>query len=178
MVSLQLFGIKIEFHASYFLLLALLGLCGNWLLALVSTGFSFLHELAHGFVAKRLGYTPQKISAGLFGGILHLRENVISPKDQLLIHLAGPFFNVFMALIGFLIYRVFPFSWILELIISNLMLGFFNLMPFYPLDGGKLSNLYLAFLFGFRKAEQVSHFFSRLFSVFLLFVVFVCDVFV
>lgn len=167
MLHSNVFGIKTEFHFSYFLLVGVLCLFGHCLLAAASTGFSFLHELAHGAAAKKLGYTPEKISAGLFGGILHLRESVIKPKDQLLIHLAGPFFNVICAAVLFFIYIYEPQIWIMELITANIILGLFNLMPFYPLDGGKLVNLYLAFFFGFRRAEQISQFFSKLFALFL-----------
>ncbi|WP_330548589.1 site-2 protease family protein [Bacilliculturomica massiliensis] len=167
MISCRVSGIKTEFHLSYFLLVAVICIFGHCILAVASTGFSFLHELAHAAAAKKLGYTPEKISAGLFGGVLHLRESVIKPKDQLIIHLAGPLFNIVCATGLYSLSMFFPQPWIMELTMANLILGLFNLMPFYPLDGGKLMNLYLAFFFGFRRAEQVSKIFSRLFSLFL-----------
>ena len=167
MLCFKILGIRTEFHLSYFLLVGLLCISGHCLLAAAATGFSYLHEAAHGAAAKRLGYTPEKISAGLFGGILHLRESVIKPKDQLFIHLAGPFFNAMAAGLLFWLYQAHPRPWVMDLLVSNLILALFNLMPFYPLDGGKLVNLYLAFFLGFRRAELVSHFFSRLFSIFL-----------
>lgn len=167
MMTCEILGIRTEFHLSYFFLAAALILSGHSLLAASSMGFSFLHELAHAAAALMLGYTPQKISAGIFGGILHLRESVIRPRDQLIIHLAGPAFNVMAAALFFGVFLVLghdDLRWLLQLTTANLVLGLFNLMPFYPLDGGKLFNLYLAFFFGFARAERVSQFFSRLFS--------------
>lgn len=177
MLTCEILGIKTEFHLSYFLLAAVLSLSGHGLLAASSMGFSFLHELAHAAAAKKMGYTPQKISAGIFGGILHLREGVIRPKDQLIIHLAGPTFNAVCAALLLGTYRLLQLSalavsewqWIFMLSISNLVLAIFNLMPFYPLDGGKIVSLYLAFFLGFSKAEHISQFFSRLFSLSLFF---------
>lgn len=133
---------------------------------MISALFSFLHELAHRAAGKFLGYSPEKISMGLFGGVLHIREGFVRPLDELLIHLAGPFFNIVMAALFYCAFIFFPLPIWETVILSNLVLGLFNLMPFYPLDGGKIIGLYLAIFLGYGKSEKISRAFSLIFSLF------------
>jgi stage IV sporulation protein FB len=167
MFRFAILGTKIELHYSFFLLLCMIILSGNSEFGVASAVFSFLHEIAHKTTAKFLGYTPEKISMGLFGGILHIREGFVKPLDELLIHLAGPFFNIVTAALLYGVYAFFPVSWIEPVILANLVLGIFNLMPFYPLDGGKIIDLYLAIFLGYGRSQKISRFFSIIFSLFL-----------
>ncbi|WP_206459186.1 site-2 protease family protein [Anaerovorax sp. IOR16] len=167
MIQFYLRGIKTEVHYSFFLLIILVILTGNCLIAFSSAFFSLLHELAHGAVARAFGYHPQKISAGLFGGVLYLSETAIKPLHELWIHLAGPAFNILVAALLYAFSFFYWKNWVCELILCNIILGIFNLMPFYPLDGGKIIGLYLAYFFGYGKAERFSEIFSRIFSVLL-----------
>ena len=160
----NILGIKIELHYSFFLLLCLVVLSGNIVFAAASAIFSIFHELAHERVARLLGYTPEKISSGLFGGILHIREGFIKPLDELIIHLSGPFFNLVIAAILYGGYSYLPLSYIEPIILANIVLGIFNLMPFYPLDGGKIVGLYLAIFLGYGRSQKISRVFSLIFS--------------
>jgi Zn-dependent proteases len=167
MLHFNILNMKIELHITYFLLLCLVVLSGNEYFGAASVLFSFLHELVHKKIAEVFGYTPEKISLGLFGGVLHLREGFIQPQKELLIHLSGPLFNIVIATILYIPYVTFLLSWLEPVILANLVLGLFNLMPFYPLDGGKIIFLYLAFFLGYSRSEKISRFFSRFFSLFL-----------
>lgn len=167
MINFSVFGVKVELHYSFFLLLALVLLSGNVAFAAYSAIFSFLHELVHRKTALLFGYTPEKISFGLFGGVLHIREGFVQPQKELLIHLSGPFFNLAAATLLYVVYFHFSFPWLESVILANLVLGLFNLMPFYPLDGGKIIDLYLAFFLGYSRSEKISRFFSMIFSLFL-----------
>lgn len=166
-IRFLILGIRIEIHLSFLLLIAVFFFLGNGYLAVYSALFSMMHEITHGLVAKILGYTPDTITAGLFGGVLHLREGYLRTSDELFIHLSGPFFNIAMSMFFYIAYIYFPLIWIKEIIISNLILAIFNLMPFYPLDGGKIIGIYLTYFFGYRTTYQISKTFSFLFSVFL-----------
>lgn len=167
MLVFTVLGIKIELHYSFFLLLCLITLSGYSIFAVASALFSFFHELAHDRVARILGYTPEKISSGLFGGVLHIREGFIKPLDELIIHLSGPFFNLVVAALLYGGHTFFHYSWIEPVILANIVLGMFNLMPFYPLDGGKIIALYLAIFLGYSRSNKISRLFSYLFSIFL-----------
>lgn len=165
MIRFQLFHTNVELHCSLFLLLLLISLSGNSIFAAASLLFSFLHELAHKAVAVHLGYTPEKISYGLFGGVLHLREGFIKPVHELLIHLAGPFFNIVAAFLLYAVYQYYEFPWLELLILANIILAIYNLMPFFPLDGGKIVDLYLAIFLGYGRSQKISRFFSLIFTV-------------
>jgi len=167
MFSFNIFNSKVEVHYSFYLLLLIVAFCGNYIFAAASVLFSFLHEFAHKKVAVLLGYDPEKISYGMFGGVLHLRDGFIQPLDELLIHLSGPLFNIFTGFMLYGVYLHFDYPWLEPIIIANVVLALFNLMPFYPLDGGKITDLYLAMFLGYGRSQKISRFFSLLFSVFL-----------
>ena len=167
MFQFQIFKTRVELHLSLFLLLSIVVLSGNAVFAAASVIFSFLHEMVHKFTAVKLGYTPEKISFGLFGGVLHIREGFVKPVDELLIHLSGPFFNILVAFLLYGVYLYFYLPWLIPVILANAVLALYNLMPFYPLDGGKITDLYLAIFLGYGRSQKISRFFSLLFSVFL-----------
>lgn len=167
MFGFQIFHTRVVLHFSLFLLLIIIVLSGNAVFAAGSVLFSFLHEFVHRFAAIKLGYTPDKISFGLFGGVLHIREGFVKPRDELLIHLSGPFFNILMAFLLYGFYFYFYEPWLVPLILANAILALYNLMPFYPLDGGKIADLYLAIFLGYGRSQKISRFFSLLFAVFL-----------
>ena len=167
MIRIQIFRTPVELHASLIVLLLLIILSGNADFAAASVLFSLLHEFAHKFTAALLGYTPEKISYGLFGGVLHVREGFVKPRDELMIHLSGPFFNLLAAILLYGLYLYFYLPWLIPVILANAVLALYNLMPFYPLDGGKITDLYLAAFLGYGRSQKISRFFSLLFSVFL-----------
>lgn len=167
MISFNILRTKVEVHYSFFFILLIIVFSGNYIFAAASVLFSFLHEFAHKIVAVILGYTPEKISYGLFGGVLHLRNGFIHPLDELLIHLSGPFFNIFIAFMLYGIYINYYYPLLETVIAANTILALFNLMPFYPLDGGKITDLYLAMFLGYGCSQKISRLFSLVFSVFL-----------
>lgn len=169
MLRFQIFHTKVELHFSLFLLFLIIAVSGNILFASASLTFSLLHEFAHRFTAIKLGYTPEKISFGLFGGVLHVREGMIKPRHELLIHLSGPFFNIVTAIILYGLYLYFYLPWLVPVILANAVLALYNLMPFYPLDGGKISDLYMAVFLGYGLSRKISRFFSLIFAIFLFF---------
>lgn len=137
------------------------------LLVTMAVIFSILHEFVHYITATLLHYKSEKIALGLFGGILYLKDSFIKPVHELLIHISGPFFNLVTAAVLINIYRTNHIDIIKNLVSVNIMLGGFNLLPFYPLDGGKLIRLYISFFLGYGRALKITLFFSKLFSFFL-----------
>jgi Zn-dependent protease len=160
---LKLFGIPIEIHFSWifiFLLITyLLGnqfghfhsdwtVLGRWTLALVISVLFFTsvlaHELSHSLVAVRKGIPVQGITLFFFGGVSHLAHEARRPWLEFLITVAGPLSSILLA-------AVFGALWLLfrdinsslevtfRLLMSiNLMLGVFNMLPGFPLDGGRV----------------------------------------
>ncbi|MCT4618587.1 MAG: M50 family metallopeptidase [Marinisporobacter sp.] len=131
-----------------------------------------LHEGAHVFTAKLLGYTIKKIEIFPFGGVAVIEETLaMNPRDEILIASSGPIFNFLMVLIGYnLLYRFYltseGFTFFMK---SNLIIGVFNLFPIIPLDGGRIVRAYLAYFIGFKKSTKIVVILSKMISV-LLFV--------
>ena len=130
---------KIKIGTSFFLLILFCFLTNkfilmfNYILALV------LHELAHLFVASNCGYSLKLIKLDIFGLSVELNET-IDDKDGFKVNVAGPVFNLLLCLICVSSYWLFPTSFIYlnQFCFCNLILAVFNLLPIYPLDGGKI----------------------------------------
>lgn len=167
MLCFRLMGILICIHPSYFILISFLFFIGSGFLAIGVVFFSLIHELSHGLMASKLGYTPVSISTCLFGGELKLYESYLESPDGLLIHLSGPLSNLLLATLFFCIDTVYPGPVTKTAILSNLMLALFNLLPFYPLDGGKIVKIYLSILFTPIQAWRITKVLSYFFIVFL-----------
>ena len=118
---------------------------------LLVLGFAFLHELAHMIVGLLLGFKPQSIEIMPFGFSLNLfpKEEDIETKIKksslvelkyIYVAIAGPLFNLIMATV-FSYISLNVNSEIIDLITySNLLIFMFNLIPIYPLDGGRVVN--------------------------------------
>jgi len=120
-----------------------------WIAGLVATFaffFSILfHELSHSLVAMRHGIAIPSITLFLFGGVSRLSEEPKDPKTELVIAIVGPLSSFLLALgfwiaTGRLAGRVSPLvTGVLDyLAFINLALGVFNLVPGFPLDGGRV----------------------------------------
>jgi Zn-dependent protease/predicted transcriptional regulator len=105
-----------------------------------------LHELAHSFVAMKYGIRVTGIRLFLFGGLAQAASEPESGRHEFLIALAGPAASIvlgigFGSLFGllFLAGRVGPAAAVAWYVAAaNLLLGFFNLIPGFPLDGGRI----------------------------------------
>lgn len=113
------------------------------LMALLLFASVLLHELGHSLVARFQGITVNSITLFLFGGIAAIDRESKTPVGAFLVAIAGP--AVSFALWGICsgIVEILPLSrlWqysILDLARINLTLGFFNLIPGLPLDGGQM----------------------------------------
>lgn len=115
-----------------------------------------LHELAHMFVAISSGYKLKKINLDMFGMSAELSEEV-DRDDMFKIAVAGPFFNLFVCLICVASYWFFPSSYAMlnEFCFCNLILALFNLLPIYPLDGGRALYSIFGKNAGYRRLDKI-----------------------
>jgi Zn-dependent protease len=158
-------GIPVELHPSWLLIAALLvvGLDaslfsqaipeGGWRSTLWAVGTAalffgslLLHELAHALVSQKLGLPVRRIVLFLFGGVSEARQEMPSPGAEFRIAIAGPLTSFALALLFLMLgslgvrgEQVGPGAlacgW---LALVNTVLGTFNLLPGFPLDGGRI----------------------------------------
>lgn len=161
----RLFGIPIRVHWT------LIGLMVLWLAvapsalqavrAILATILVFasvlLHELGHALVARRRKVDTTQIILMPLGGAAMLAERPKTPRDELLIAAAGPATSLVLGGLAFLASLAFPAVEIASDLASiNLMIGLFNLVPAFPLDGGRILRAALETRLGPLKATRIS----------------------
>ncbi len=126
-----------------------------------------VHELAHYFIVLKLGVESEKLKVHLLGARLEINYfDELELREKLFICFAGPLFNLIIALLYFIFYRFFPLNeYIYSTIEINLVLCIFNLLPIYPLDGGKIVEALLERRFLFAKVNKILSMLSYIFGV-------------
>jgi stage IV sporulation protein FB len=153
-------GMKIRIHP-LFLLLLLAGIFTGMLDELLLWfALVMVHELGHVFAANAYGYKIKEMEILPFGGVAKLEHGRMgwNPRHEAVIALAGPLFNFLMiGLAVFCIHVGFLSEGFSSSIIKgNLILAFFNLLPAFPLDGGRILRATLSRHLGFKPASEVS----------------------
>jgi len=179
--SMNLFrvrGIQLSVHASFFLLLAYAawegwagagGLGSAWMLSGVLAMFVCvtLHEFGHIAAAAHFGIRTSRVLLLPIGGMAEMESIPRRPREEIIIALAGPAVNY--ALIGLLMIFVrFPADWDpgyfsltfaelgRQLVLGNLVMGVFNLLPAFPMDGGRVLRALLAVKFSYLQATRIA----------------------
>ena len=136
-----------------------------------------LHELAHSFVARSRGIEIRDITLMLLGGVARMEDDAEEPGDETWMAVAGPLFSLAF---GFLLYFIhWNFSNILvadlQIIIyylgfMNLFLAFFNLLPAFPSDGGRILRSLIARKTSYLKATRIASAIGKFFAFLIGFV--------
>lgn len=95
-----------------------------------------IHEMAHAWMANKKGYVVYGIEIDLFKGSAYIQPP--NQRDSIPITFAGPLSNLLLFVISFLIHQISNNEFIYSLMIVNLLLFIFNILPIYPMDGGHL----------------------------------------
>lgn len=157
-------GIDIDIHVSWIIILVFLTVslatgwfpqlypgwstATYWLIAFLSSLLLFvsvlLHELAHSLVARRRGLPVKSITLFIFGGVSNIEREPQSPGVEFQMAIVGPLTSLVIGAICFLLQVPLrgsnsPLEGILfYLAVTNILLGVFNLIPGFPLDGGRV----------------------------------------
>jgi len=176
----RLAGIDVYVHATFFILIAWVGL-NYWQVegsvAAVVSGVGFilalfacvvLHELGHALTARRYGIRTRHITLLPIGGVAALEHMPDDPKQEFIVALAGPAVNLVIALALWLWLTLSsvlvptdqvsltggPF--LARLMVVNIVLALFNLLPALPMDGGRVLRAVLAMRMDRTKATRVA----------------------
>ncbi|NJD77964.1 MAG: CBS domain-containing protein [Candidatus Methanoperedens sp.] len=130
-----------------------------------------LHELGHSYVAKKHGAHIQGITLFLFGGVSSMEEIPRNPRIEFKMALAGPSVSLLIGLILIIIWWFFeaggsPYLhliWIVGYI--NLVLFVFNLLPAFPMDGGRVLRAWLASQMPYIKATHAAAGIGKMFAI-------------
>jgi len=175
----RLFGIDVYVHFTFLILLAWIGAAsymatGDPLAAVVGlllTGAVFgiivLHELGHALAARYYGIPTRDITLLPIGGVARLERMPDKPVQELVVALAGPAVNVVLAGVFFALALLvgspapgmaISFTGdVLSLLVSiNIGLALFNMLPAFPMDGGRVLRALLAMRLGQARATQVA----------------------
>ncbi len=188
------FGIDVKVHWTFFLLLAFFAFIGyqgggGLVGALVTTAlivtlfFSvLLHEYGHSLVAQRLGIEIRDITLLPIGGVSNMRTPPEKPSEEIKITIAGPLVNVVLAPIFFGVGLALgadpsnlanPFfggfssagQFFVYLGVINIALAIFNLLPAFPMDGGRVLRGLLATRLERVRATEIASVVGQVFAV-------------
>src|SRR5271165_3556256 len=176
----RLCGIDVRLHWSFLIVPAWVGLTSFAAGATVASAVNaiffvlaifacvLLHELGHALAARRYGIATRDITLLPIGGLARLEGMTRSPRQELVIALAGPAVNVAIAgvlLLGFLLHGSMTLPLILapvvgsffaQLLIVNVSLAVFNMLPAFPMDGGRVLRAVLALFLSYERATRIA----------------------
>ena len=183
-------GTEVRIHVTFLLLLAWFGAI-QWMQSGPQSAVSaivfilllflcvVLHEFGHVFAARRYGIRTPTVTVLPIGGLASLERMPEKPAQEIVVALAGPAVNVVIALVLLVIlggrlnasdldFLQDPGSNMLARIaMANVVLVVFNLIPAFPMDGGRVLRALLAMPFGFVKATRIAAFVGQVFAIFL-----------
>lgn len=186
--SVKLFtvaGISINIHFTFFLILILALPYGiKWVFVICGIFFFVvMHELCHSLVAKRFGVIVREITLFPIGGVASMTKMPEKPLHELLISIAGPLSNIAVVAVFYyplkymlgsdalfypLTFGTPTITWattVAYVYWLNLMLAGFNLLPAFPMDGGRILRSILAARVGYQKATRIAVNFGHIFAL-------------
>src|SRR5580700_8705223 len=191
----SVWGIPIYLHVSWFIIFALITLSlakqftslhpgwtqtQHYALGIITSVLFFasvvFHELSHSFVALRYQIPVKSITLFVFGGLAGIGREPDNARQEFNIAIAGPLSSLFLAGCFWLVAHYFPgdnmvvaaAKWLWEI---NLLLALFNLLPGFPLDGGRiLRGIVWGITGDFTKSTRVAANAGRVLAYLMIFV--------
>ncbi len=171
--------LKIKVHITFIIFACLLIYFGQGFLFINYLLVIFLHELSHAFVARKLGYNIRHIKLIPFGISLNLNECKMDAADEIKIAVAGPMCNLILCLCSFTLWWLFPSTYNYSYLFgyANFITCVFNLLPAFPLDGGRI----FRGLFRLKSSEKEAIKYCKIINIvlaILLFIIFILSLFI
>ncbi|MEM6497792.1 MAG: site-2 protease family protein [Pseudomonadota bacterium] len=175
----EIAGTQVRAHLTFFVLLAVLGSWSYYqggidaavervVFVILLFGCVVLHEFGHALAALRYGVRTPDITILPIGGLARLESMPEKPGEEAVVAIAGPIVNVIIAiLLGAYLYlssgmqTAVDFESVVaslpgQLLLANIALVVFNLVPAFPMDGGRLLRAFLTSQIGYVRATQIA----------------------
>jgi Zn-dependent protease/CBS domain-containing protein len=168
-------GIQLRIHVTFLLLIVWLAFVyyteggsaaafAGVLFILLLFACVVLHEFGHALAAKAFGINTPDITLLPIGGVARLERMPEEPRQELIIAVAGPAVNVVIALCLFLVIgsrglnpaTLQTGDFMANLLVINVLLVLFNLLPAFPMDGGRILRALLAARMNYARATQIA----------------------
>ena len=161
---------NLRIHPATYVFLIVLLATGFWQVIVPYLIAVTFHELAHGYVAKKCGYHLNKVWLLPYGACINFKEFSFNPKDEIKIALAGPLFNCILIGLCVMLWWIFPAFYVCSysFVLSNFSIMFFNLLPAFPLDGGRVLTSLLKLKFKEKTVYKTTVVLNLLFSLIFL----------
>lgn len=141
---------KLRIHPLFFAVIIFCAFFGGLPLTLIYVSTALLHECGHIFYAEKLGFKCEKISLMPYGAAAVCNIDGIMPRDEVKLALAGPAVNLALvvAVAGLWWFVPEAYAYTDTVMWANLSMLIVNLLPAYPLDGGRVARCLLNSFFG------------------------------
>lgn len=188
----EIFGISVNIHITFLLLPLFFLIYGGFksmVLVLIVFACVTIHELTHSLAAKRFGIKVRDITLLPIGGIASMSKMPESPKQEFIISIVGPLSNIILASLLYFIFYHAPWmpksilrnpimgdTWLHTIALIpwiNVMLAIFNLLPAFPMDGGRILRSFLATKIDYRRATKIAVNIGHVFAIFFGYIGFV-----
>lgn len=158
LMALRNFYSYFTFHPTLIVFVLISFLTGTFVQLFIILCIVTVHELGHFFAAKYFNWRIDSIMLWAFGGVMKTDEYSTRPlKEEFIVTISGPLQHGVIFLIVKILLPLFsvPDALIADILYFNLVILLFNLLPIYPLDGGKFSLIFLSFLLPYRQAYRL-----------------------
>ena len=164
--------INLSIHPLFYILGFYYAITGEIFVFIICTVTAVIHEIGHSLVASNLGYRLNKITLMPFGAVVSGNTDGLKFIDEIKIALAGPLINLAVSLFFMAIWWIYPefYAYSDVIVSANLSMALVNLLPIFPLDGGRIIFCLLADKLGYDKSFSINKIIGGAFAVTLLIV--------
>ena len=170
---------KIPIHPSFALFFIWIVIFNDFFVFLSFLVALLTHEAGHFYVAKKLGYKLNSFYIAPYGVNLNYKEKVFSHNDEILIAIAGPLVNLSLSVVCVAFWWIFPvwYGYLYQFVFQSMILCLMNLLPCYPLDGGRVFASLLSKSMPRGRAIKIVYILNYLFSAILI-ILFIISLFI
>jgi len=162
---------RFRIHILFWAVIGLAVLTGRFWEVITLFVIVLIHEMGHVAMARELGWRVTEVQLLPFGGVATMEQAYATdPLDEIVVALAGPFLNVVMMAASYLFWHagVWTEEWAKFFLLSNAIIAGFNLLPIWPLDGGRIVQAVMCKCMPYRSAALLSLAASIVFAAILL----------